>query len=154
MVRAATSAISEGFPQTSLELDRHLDEQPAGPSYRAHDTNGVHRDATYEAEAHGNEQQAFAFALPDDASIASDTSDADQTLRYMITLLHSWLFLAEVVPCLEFHAASPSKQLGYMHDLISRVEQRNRMPAQGVSAGVSPPLGLQCTSSYHRLPTP
>lgn len=62
---------------------------------------------------------------------SSAGAEGEQTLPLILRILHSWMFLSELIPCVQFHTAAHSEQVEWLHALIRKVNKRRQLPARG-----------------------
>lgn len=72
--------------------------------------------------------------------MCSDSAEAEQMLQYILRPIHSWMFLAELIPCVKFHAALPAQQLDWLRALVRKVDARAKQPDMAARAGKPTPI--------------
>lgn len=83
-------------------------------------------------------------------TMSPDSPASDLVVQSILRLLHSWLFLAEVVPCVDFHTASSLQQADHMSKLIAKTETARQLSARDADGHVQPCIARRT----HRRRTP
>eukprot|EP00892_Ulva_mutabilis_P009333 jgi/Ulvmu1/6772/UM030_0110.1 len=131
--RAAVAAMSQDLQDSALKLG----------ALRGAGLSAAEGDQDCEAGPQGIHE---ALCTSDDNTDESDTehcgsSPPDLIRNGMLSLLHSWLFLAELIPCGDFHTAPPHEQADLMKKLIQKTVSRTAQPSRTLDADRSVPCG-------------